>query len=691
MLGASRLLPAQAPAEAVGAPVITADELDIDLASQTAVYRGNARAVMGDVIFLADEIRWHRPSQTATATGKTVLQRGELRLIAEELTYERATGRYQVRDVRLGREPFYFSGARLDGDADRIRFSDATLSFGEPGTWAPTLRARSLTYDPATERIRSVGGRVGIGDLTWLPLPGVSLPLHGPELLEITLDGGASSRLGLFGRIGATVPIGEVWRAGADVGIFTNRGVMVGPAFGYDRIAADGTTLHGRFTSGYLHDWGNRGDLGTDVLGRPIAPDRGLIHWVHQQTLSDALSLNAELHYWSDSAVLRDFRPRDFFPLQVPDTFAELNYHAGNIVAGVFSRAQLHDFHVVRERLPELTWELLPSPWFGGLQQQAQASFVALRDDPPGAAPETTSSRLDGYYGLSRPWSPNTWFSFNPLVAGRITHYPDARGGKSDYTRTLGEIGFDASLRYAGTFAYQNERWGIDGLRHLITPGISYRYITEADKGAAFIPPIDRRVFATYLEPLNLGSRRQIDDLTATNTLRIAIDQRLQTRDATYGSRDLAQLQVAIDSRFDPPPGARTLSALHTELRLSPAPFLDLELYHRATPGSWNTPELNAAITLHNADLWQFQIATHYLEADIQEFIGRYAYRFNEVWQGYTRLHFDSRRQRFVEQTYGLRQTIANRWVIGYEVSFLEGQQRESNFGFALRFDVVNF
>jgi len=678
-------------AQSTNPPVITADELEVDMDSQTAIYRGNARAEFGNVIFLADEIRWDRANQTATARGDVVLQRADLRLIAEELTYELATESYQVRELRMGRDPYYFSGAELTGDATEITFTDARLSYGEPGAWAPTLRARSLTYDPTTGRIRTTGGSVGIGSFTWLPLPAISLPLDGTDFIEITVDGGASSRLGLFGRVGATVPIGETWRAGADLGIYTNRGVMAGPAFGYNQISADGTSLFGRFTSGYLRDSGDQGDLGFDSLGQPIDPDRGLISWVHQQTLSPNWSLNAELNYWSDSEVLRDFRPREFFPVQVPDSFAELNYHTGNTVAGVFVRAQPNDFATMRERLPELTWEMLPTAFAHGMIQQAQSSFVGLRENPPGAAPEISSSRFDLYYGLSRPWTPTNWFTLNPVAAARVTHYTEALGGKSDYTRTLGELGVDAALRFAGTFDYQNETWGIDGLRHLITPRVSYRFIDDADQGADYIPAIDRRVFATYLEPLGLGSRRQLDDLTATNTARLSIDQRLQTRDLDYGSHDLVQLNLAIDSRFDQAPTERTLSALHTELRLSPAPFLDFDLYHRATPGDWTMRELNAAITLHNADQWQLQVASHYLESDIQEFIGTYAYRFNEVWQGYTRLHFDARRSRFVEQTYGVRQTIANRWAIGYEISFFEGQRRESDFGFAIRFDAVTF
>ncbi len=672
-------------------PTLTADLLEIDFETQEAVYRGGARAEFGAAVFLADEIRWDRAEQTATALGNAVLQRGDLRLLAETITYHLATESYRLTDVRLGRDPYFFSGDTMASAGDDWIIENATLFYGEPGAWTPSLRARSLTYNSQRQRIKPTGGRVGIGAFNWLPLPNVNLPLDGPDVVEITVDGGGDSRLGMFGRIGATVPVNANWRAGADLGIFTNRGVMAGPAFGYDWVSSEHEFAHGRFTSGYIHDSGDRGDLGVDVLGDPISADRGLISWQHVQAFSEKLTFHGDLNYWNDSEVLRDFRSDDFFPIQVPDNFWELTFADSRQVAGVFLRAQPNDFHVVRERLPELSWELLPQPLVAGFLHQAQTSAVSLRDDLPTVDGSESSQRFDLYYALSRPWTPNAWLAFTPMVGGRLTHYADAIGGRDSYTRELFETGFDAEVRFSGTFDYQNERWNIDGLRHLITPRLSYRYIPDADEGAAFIPQIDRRVFATYLEPLALGARRQIDDLTATDTLRFSIDQRLQTRDSDYGSRDLVQLNLAIDSRFDRTPADRTLSALHSELRLSPASFLDFDLYHRATPGDWTLRELNAAVTLHDADLWQLQFASHYLKGDTQEFIGSFAYRFNEVWQGYSRLHFDSRRSRFVEQSYGLRQTIANRWAIGYEISFFEGPRRESDFGFAVRFDAVTF
>jgi len=57
-----------------------------------------------------------------------------------------------------------------------------------------------------------------------------------------------------------------------------------------------------------------------------------------------------------------------------------------------------------------------------------------------------------------------------------------------------------------------------------VTPKLSYRYIPSADKGQQYIPQIDNRVFDTALPPLELGDQRNIDDLSATNTLRLGLD-----------------------------------------------------------------------------------------------------------------------------------------------------------------------
>jgi len=678
---------AQAERAATATPQLTADKLEVDFASGEAIYRGNARATISNVLLIADELRWDRKTNTVVARGNAELQRGGLRLLAAELTYGIETRSFAVQDLRFGQSPIFISGDVLEGDAQQLTFTNAQASFGEPHPWAPTFSARKFTYYPERNRIQAEGGRLGLGRWQPIPFPSTPLPTDIPWVDDITFEAGYNSRLGANILIGARAPVSAELRVGADIGLYSKRGVMAGPSASYEFTSPLGQT-NGKLITGYIHDSGRRL---TDILGRPIQPDRGLVEWSHQQSIGENLTLNAEVNYWSDSEVLRDFRARDFFPVQTPDTFAELLYTSENTVTGLFFRAQPNPYHQVRQRLPELTFDLLPSAVGQGFIHELQTSISVLRDDLPGSVIETNSERFDLYYALTRPWRPESWLTFNPVAGVRLTHYASAMGGRDIYTRELAEFGFDSELHASAAFDYQNERWGIDGLRHLVTPRLSYRYIPKADQGQKYIPQIDRRVFATYLEPLALGSRRQIDDLTATNTLRFELEQRLQTRDPDYGSRDLASVNLAIDSRFDRKPGQPTLSSLHSELHLTPAPFLDLSTYYRVRHGDWKVEEFNTSINFRSADLWSVQFANHYLASDIQEFVGGFAYRLNEVYEGYLQIHFDSRRNRFVEQTYGVRQTIANRWGVGYEISFFEGPRRESDFGFNLVLEAIRF
>ena len=61
--------------------------------------------------------------------------------------------------------------------------------------------------------------------------------------------------------------------------------------------------------------------------------------------------------------------------------------------------------------------------------------------------------------------------------------------------------GIEAALRASGTFDYRNPTWKIDGLRHLMTPRLSYRSIPGAERGRAWIPRIDRDR-TSHLDPI---------------------------------------------------------------------------------------------------------------------------------------------------------------------------------------------
>ncbi|AWI09213.1 hypothetical protein CKA38_08150 [Ereboglobus luteus] len=672
----------------------TADNVRTDRATRDVVYTGDARFTQGIALLTADELRYNRAGNTAVARGHVVFTRGPMRMLADELVYNIADGTFSVEAPRLGEFPYYISGARASGSAQAVTLTEATVSYQEPGVFVPQLGAGSLTYTSGPDqRIHTSNTRIGIGAVPVIKLPRLSQGVGGNSFIGNTSGRiGYRGNLGAFLDLGTLVPVADGLRLGGDVGYYTKRGLLFGPAAAYDIATPGGGRMTGSLNTGYIHDNGNRL---TDILDRPVPTDRGFVTWRHSQGVTSNLRIFGEINYWSDSEIIRDFRRNEFYPVQQPDNFLEADYARDNFIISVFARAQLNSYYPVQQRLPEVRFDLLPSLiGVQGIYQKGQASAASLTDDSPLYLPASIdSNRLDAYYALYRPVAYKGIATLTPVFGARVTHYADANG-KKDYTRYLGEIGFDATLRAAGTFDYKNEKWGIDGLRHLVTPRLSYRYIPKADKGSAYIPPVDDQTFSTYLQPLGLDEIRNIDQISPTNTFRIGLDNTLQTRDKEYGSRDLAMLNLAADFRLDrtAPDGEHDLSAIHAELALMPAPWLRFNLYQSFTPQDFTLREINTGFSINDGSLWSAGLSTHYLKGQINEYIAEGRYRLNETYQAYARLRYDAREHRFNERSFGIIQKLGhNLWTIRYGISLYEGQARESKFGFSIEVRLMNF
>jgi LPS-assembly protein len=683
-------------------PVFEADHIEAAL-DQGVLARGNVTLRDPGMTLRADEARTDAEGDVISASGRVVFTRGDIRLLADRLEYRRSDGSFSAQGVRLGRHPYFVEGAAAEGTREVITVEGARISYGEPGPWQPTLTADRFVYGPG-EIVRTENAQAGIGHVQPVPFPRLQHSLRQPFVAFVAMRAGFRRSLGAYADAGMHVPVRPGVRAGADLGIFTRRGIMVGPSGRYSH-PDEPEALRGHLRSGYIDDHGSRG---IDLLGRPVPEARAFVEWQHEQLVAENVSLKAQLNWWKDSEVVRDFRPRAFFPVQTPDSFTEAVYPARNVFVSLFTRVQPNRFHVAQERLPELRFDLLPLALGNGFYERFHASVARLREDPlpegplvPAPADERLrSDRADAYYAVERPFAPYEWLAITPLAGGRFTRYMNTRGapaaaapaGSRNYTRLLGELGLDTVLRASGTFAYTNEQWKIDGLRHLLTPRLSYRYIPKADRGRPHIPQIDRAAFfSTYLQPLGLGDVRNIDELQATNTLRLSLDNLLQTRDSTSGTRELVALNVANDFRFKRRPGERDVSEIHTELSLTPVHWLQFDLYQSFAPQTFRLRELNSALTLRDANVWSVRFSSNFLRRQIEDYLIDGRVRINEAFDAMTRLHFDARRRRFNEQAYGIVHNLGNTWLISYGVNLFSGRRRESRFGISVQVETVRF
>jgi LPS-assembly protein len=685
------LCAAPAASAATPPPVeLSGDTLDLGLSTGgNLVYRGNARVTGDGFRLAADEIRLEGAADTFHARGRVVLTLTGARLLADELTLRRRDGRFEARQVRLGSPPYFATATEATGTRAEVTLREAQVSLGEPGPWQPSLTAAELVVLPG-KGIRTAGAAFGVGDFRPFVLRGARHDFDQPLPLSLGLGGGFRRSLGLFGEARALLPLRSGLGLGGDLGIYTSRGVMAGPAARYtDPSPAE--RWSGSLSSGYIQD---RGDRLTDLLGRPIPADRGHLAWQHQQRTHGGTTVAAQLNWWSDSEVLRDFRPRAFFPVQVPDSFVEVAHPGPNSFLTFVTRLQPNRFHAVQERLPELRFDALPTPLALGVWQRGEASYARLREHPPGGGPRLAADRIDAYYGLSRPWAPTPWFSFTPVLGGRLTHYANVRRGEerpSNQLRLLGETGFDAALRLSGTFDIRDPVWKLDGLRHLLTPRLSYRHFPGADRGRGLIPRIDRQAFNTYLPPLGLGETRHLDDLRATRTFRLGLGNLLQTRDPAEGVRELLRLELAGDLAVGPRPAEGRFAAVHTELSTRPTPWMELDALQVWSARGDGLREFNTGITLREGDRWSLRWGNNFLRRELEDYSVDGRARLREGLEFITRLQYDARRRRFNEQTYGLAFAVANTWLVTTSVSVYSGRKRESSFGFDLRVDALRF
>ncbi len=689
-----------------GEATLSADHTTVDYSTGETVMSGRAVLVDGTRTLTSDEIRINQRTQVATATGHVILTWEGERLLADELTLQRGTGHFTARHLRIGQFPYYVEGASADGDRKQVVIHDAVVTYHEPSEWLPTIRATELIYSPG-HFLRLTKGSFGIDNYALIPVTTVGQDLgRQAAVAKITAEAGYRSTLGPYTDIDDLFPVYDGLGVGPDIGIYARRGLMLGPAAGYDIGSGDSTAVGG-FRSGYIHDYGIRN---MDILGNPVPTDRTYAEWHHYQQVTSDFTIRGELNWTSDSEVIRDFHAKEFVPVHEPDNFLEAVYEQPDFLASALTRFQPDAFYPVQERLPELRFDLLPLQLGGGLYVRLDSGIAHLAEHPPAGGTTQATDRFDTFLGISRPFSYKGIATFTPVAGARYTQYWDTQGAAESggAGRALGEVGFDADLKASATFDYKNEYLGIDGLRHLLTPTLSYRYIPEADKDASWIPEIDRSTFTNYLPIMELGDMRNIDQLQAENVLRIGLNNTLQTRDAQYGSRDLLTLNLADDLRMERAPGQTDFSDLQADLVAKPVHWLELRLEDAVSTSQLEQRAIDASITVRGGEEWMSNFGVGYLSDRYGTFyvpglgynpiVGVDTYhaeirrRLNEVYELFARGDYDARDHLFIDQYYGFVQRVSNTWLVQYAVVFTRGPDNgQGHFGIEVNLNMVRF
>lgn len=688
-------------------PTLTSDSQEFDANNRQLIAEGRVELTHADLLLEAEKLTVSQLTFDVNAPGSIRIFKGGSLILGEGMRYNYKARDFTLADFRFGHDSIYAEGSHLEGEPGRIFFEDVELYFGEPDRFGPSVTAEAITIiDEAV--VKAEGAVVRIAGLPLLYIPHYTQNVTSGSPLRLQADVGFKKNLGAYAQTQTTYRRKPGYQYGLNLDLYTERGVLAGPVMRYQRVQDEGDFYTGTLDTGFLHDLGDRDDRGRDLVGNQIERFRFFNEWEHQQEINSNIDITAKLSWWSDSEALRDFREDRFEHNQQPDSFFEAVYRSEHYFLSGFGRIQPNDYLNIGQRLPEVRMDVMPIALYNtGVYSRGSASFAQLIErDPSGVFGKRETGRFNVYYGMSRPTQLTPWLMAVPVAGAQLTHYTDPLSDRSDYTRLLGQVGLDVKATLFGSWDYQNEFWGINGLRHVMQPSLQYRYIPQAENGTNIIPKIDRlAAFENYLVPIDLGDKRNLDDLHESSTLRLGIENALQTRHPEYGSLDLLKVDFFQDYRFSQRTGQNDFSDFYTHLAAQPAYWLKWDSFSRVDPEALTLRELRNRLRVIDGEVWSFYVGNDYVKQtafvdsygtftlleEIHQYVVGAMRRLNERNKVRCEIHVDSDLGDITEQLYAWQTRLGNSWDVEFQVVHRNGSTREDDFQFKLMVELLTF
>lgn len=307
----------------------------------------------------------------------------------------------------------------------------------------------------------------------------------------------------------------------------------------------------------------------------------------------------ANLTALSDQYYLEDVSPSFYHINPNPDNTLGLYRRGEGTLASMFGRFQLNDFYRTDTRLPELTFDQVLGPVWGGrvlhlgqtsagfYQENLSTEEVRRLREQISALPafhaaiprllaeldEPGFTRFHTYHEFSLPLTYAGWLTLNPHAGAGYTGYRNISGPLESQDRTLVHAGVDASLKFSRAYPdIEIPRWGVDGMLHVIQPYLAWSTV-HTDGLDASLRPIDRFTFSARPRSIRVGSFSAIDELRTWNVVRPGIRNKLITR-RDEGSHEWLVLDSYLDAFINDPEMNRKVSNFYNDLHWSPLPWL---------------------------------------------------------------------------------------------------------------------
>lgn len=293
------------------------------------------------------------------------------------------------------------------------------------------------------------------------------------------------------------------------------------------------------------------------------------------------------------------------------------------------------------------------------------------------------------------PTKPTDWLNIVPSFGLGHTSYSSVEGPGSATDRTHVAAAVDASIKLTRDYPeVVCERWGIDGLRHVLQPYVTASWLLTDELDASF-GRIDRLTASTRPRPIDVGRFTAVDDLADWTILRFGARHQLLTR-RNGGTHQWLTLDTYMDWFFEDPEFDRRFSNLYNDLYWHPVPWLELTLETQfpIVRDSADFTEVATGVRFMPTDSLEITLRQRFLEnhpvlVDSTRFEIEAYQRFNENWgAGFIhRWELDDGALEY--QQYSVHRTLDS-WALSAGL-FQRDNRVKNELGFVLGFTLRDF
>jgi len=209
-----------------------------------------------------------------------------------------------------------------------------------------------------------------------------------------------------------------------------------------------------------------------------LEDDRYKAQFSYDWRPSPELSVKAEVNKFSDEYFMKDFFRREYDIEPAPKTYALLNYSFANSSLSLRGQKRVNRFFTETEYLPQLEYNFYRQNIGSSKFYIASDSTVGnLHRKPANTGVDDTAFRFYSNNDLSYH-DKIAWLYISPYIGAESAFYSRNRFDEDDLWRVAPRAGATLSTKLYKSFEGKWDVLGepIHGMRHVITPEVSYDY-----------------------------------------------------------------------------------------------------------------------------------------------------------------------------------------------------------------------